>query len=233
MWRSRLAIGWTPLLILAVLAAGFLLRRADTDHGSSIAYLAAEVAALRDELRSRSPEALARPASLNQWAENSRNPRQVSDASTDETVAVVPAPSVSGGVEWREQLHERIADDDARQAALDAEVHAGPSNRRWESEVTEYLDQALSISQLGGSRIVNLRCGTSVCRVEVSHGSSVAQDGLPIALMNTLPTGYDQWGRNLDDRDGLRTLVYFARHEVRVISSSEQEGLEIHRLVGP
>lgn len=91
----------------------------------------------------------------------------------------------------------------------------------WSAGAEASIAQAFRSESLAGSRIVRAECGTTLCRVEVSHESAATQEGFVWTVRGIPPFDHGGFAHRVDDPGSgtSRTIVYMPR-EGHSLSSS-------------
>jgi hypothetical protein len=100
-------------------------------------------------------------------------------------------------------------------AAFEQDLHQEPRDSAWGTQVKQQIDGAMTTltSQLPGVKEQSVDCGSTLCRVVVTHEDQSSQKEMAAKISRIAP--FDNEVYYLYDHDSLprRTTVYFARAE--------------------
>jgi hypothetical protein len=130
----------------------------------------------------------------------------------------VPAPAPAVITTTNEDRADQPSggDDAARFARrldqLEGDFQAQASDPQWRSEAETSISSALKGPAFGRTLVQAAECRTSICRLQVSHGSQREQDGFLLSFLHTLAWNTNTVTRTQPRPDGrIEQTIYLSR----------------------
>jgi len=167
-WLVALVAAISLMLGALVATSGFRSLFKQADEGAAEALLA-EVALLRSEIKQLkgAPRLIVMPS----------QPAQAVATPTEEEEEVDPRPAE---VVQPERRHEQAA------AELEERLANEPREAAWGTAITAQIRESVT-ARVPNARVLETECGSSLCRVVLSHGSPEDQQAIGQALASEEP----------------------------------------------
>lgn len=108
----------------------------------------------------------------------------------------------------------------AMEADLELQLEHEGRDADWSVETERSIVDALNSETLAGATLLDARCHSSLCRVEIGHDNEVAQEDFLTQMPLMPPFDTSGFVRLIDNGDSREMVVFFARegHELPMAS---------------
>ena len=96
-------------------------------------------------------------------------------------------------------------------AKLHEQLDGQPTDADWSHRAAEQFAAQLRAQALGHSRLLDVDCRTTTCRVEVAHTQEGGAEHFCEELVSSIPWNGEVFFRTSDDAGESRTVVYVSR----------------------
>ena len=197
---------WSKLslaLLLGALMGGLLVWLLDPVHRDDAAVAAAVAAPPEPEPRSGpDPEVESRPREL----------ERSMLALEDQAEALEPAGAAEQGLQEQQRAVRPPETADEEASRLDAQLESEQPDPNWAPGFERGVVAAFSSEVLKDSRVQEIECGATLCRMEVAHDTQQAHDTFDISFPEAAPDHEAAFFRRFgDEQTGFTTVAFLAR----------------------
>ena len=162
-------------------------------------------------------------ATLRQEVERLKNQPRVVLAAGAVTAPAAGAPAVQdvppaeavGTLQGEEEDARASESAEAAARALDQHLEGDGRDQPWGQQIAGVITGSLATA-LPGSRLLDVRCGSTFCRLEVAHTTLREQRDLAQNMLDLPPVGGEAFYRYDRTSGSLRTAIYLARPDHRL-----------------
>lgn len=127
----------------------------------------------------------------------------------------VPPAEAVGTLQGEEEDARASESAEAAARALDQHLEGDGRDQPWGQQIAGVITGSLATA-LPGSRLLDVRCGSTFCRLEVAHTTLREQRDLAQNMLDLPPVGGEAFYRYDRTSGSLRTAIYLARPDHRL-----------------